>query len=53
VSARKLSIFMKWNILDEIFIFRDELMPLYQQIEKSENIAKRNISNFAEFPFRH
>ncbi len=38
---------MKWKILDEILIFRYELMPMYQRIEKSENIAKRNISNFA------
>ena len=49
VSARKLSIFKKWNILDEIFIFWNELMLVYQRIEKGENIAKRNISNFVEF----
>jgi ribonuclease HII len=28
-------------------------MPKHQRFEKNENIAKRNISSFEEFPFRH
>ncbi len=36
---RKVSIFIKRIVLDEIFIFRDSLIPEYQRIEKNENIA--------------
>ncbi len=35
---RKVSIFIKRIVLDEIFIFRDSLMSEYQRIEKNENI---------------
>jgi len=33
------AIFTKRVILDEIFIFRDSLMPEYQLIDENENIA--------------
>jgi len=36
---RKVAIFTKRVILDEIFIFRDSLMPEYQLIDENENIA--------------
>ena len=39
---RKVAIFTKRVILDEIFTFRDSLMPEYQLIDENENIAKRD-----------
>ena len=53
MPIRKLSIFIKRIVFDEIFIFRDFEMPVYQKIEKDENIAKTNFFNFAEFSYRH
>ncbi len=35
--------------MDEIFIFRDSLIPEYQRIEKNENIAERNFFDFQTF----
>jgi len=36
-------------ILDEIFIFRDTVMPEHQLIEENENIAKRDFFDFVSF----
>ncbi len=46
---RKQAIFTKRVDLDEIFIFRDSVMPEYQLIEKNENIAKRSFFDFVCF----
>ncbi len=46
---QKVSTFIKRIVLDEIFIFRDSLMPEYQRIEKNENIAERNFFDFQTF----
>ncbi len=46
---RKVSILIKRIVLDEIFIFRDLLMPEYQRIEKNENISERNFFDFQTF----
>ncbi len=46
---RKVLILIKRIVLDEIFIFRDSLMPDYQRIEKNENIAERNFFDFHTF----
>jgi len=46
---RKQAIFTKRVVLDEIFIFRYSVMPEYQLIEKSENIARRNFFDFVCF----
>jgi len=48
---------IKWNILDEIFGFRNSVMPVRQLVgvpehqcfEKMKNIAKRNIFGFVSF----
>jgi len=39
-------IFTKWNFLDEIYIFRDSLMPYYQRIEKDGKVAKKTFLIF-------
>jgi len=36
-------------IWDEIFIFRDLVMPEHQLIEGNENIAKRDFFDFVSF----
>ncbi len=46
---RKLTSFIKWAILDEIFILRDSEMPEYQLIEENEKIAKRVFFDFVSF----
>ncbi len=46
---RKVSIFIKRIVLDEIFIFRDSLIPEYQRISKNENITERNFFDFQTF----
>ena len=46
---RKVAIFTKRVILDEIFIFRDSLMPEYQLIDENENIAERDFFWFEDF----
>ncbi len=46
---RKLAAFKKWTILDEIFLFRNSMMPEQQWIEKMENTAKRYILGVREF----
>ena len=46
---RKVAIFTKRVVLDEIFIFRDSLMPEYQLIDENENIAKRGFFGLRTF----
>jgi len=46
---RKQAIFTKRVIMDEIFIFRDSVMPEYQLIEKNENTAIRSFFDFVCF----
>ncbi len=46
---RKLADCKKQVILDEIFYFRNSVMPEHQCIEKMKNIAKRTILCFREF----
>ncbi|MCF6352077.1 MAG: hypothetical protein L3J06_03610, partial [Cyclobacteriaceae bacterium] len=36
-------------VLDEIFIFRNSVMPEYQLVEKTENIAKRDFFDCVSF----
>ena len=45
----KQAIFTKGVDMDEIFIFRDPVMPEYQLIEKNENNAKRSFFDFVCF----
>ncbi len=40
---------MKLVILDEIFIFKNSVMPRYQLVEENENIAKRNFFDCVSF----
>jgi hypothetical protein len=47
--VKEQAIFIKRVILDEIYIFQYSVMPLYQLIEKNENIAKRNFFKFVCF----
>jgi hypothetical protein len=47
--VKEQAIFIKRVILDNIKIFSYSVMPFYQQIEKNENIAKRNFFEFACF----
>ncbi len=46
---RKLTYFIKLVILDDIFIFRNSVMPGYQLVEKNENIAKRDFFDCVSF----
>ncbi len=46
---RKLTYFIKLVILDEIFIFRNLVMPEHQLVEKIENIAKRDFFDYVSF----
>ena len=46
---RKQMISRKRVILDEIFIFRDSVIPKHQLIEQSENIAQKNFFSFVCF----
>ncbi len=46
---RKLTYFIKSVILDEIFIFRNSVMPGYQLVEKNENVAKRDFFDCVSF----
>ncbi len=46
---RKLTYFIKLVILDEIFIFRNSMIPEHQLVEKTENIAKRNFFDCVSF----
>ena len=48
-SLRKVAIFTKRVILDEIFIFRDSLIPEYQLIDENENIAERDFFGLRTF----
>ena len=48
-QLQKVAIFTKRVILDEIFIFRDSLMPEYQLIDENENIAKRGFFGLRTF----
>jgi hypothetical protein len=46
---RKVRIIRKWNILDDIFIFRTSVMPEHQGVENNGNIAKRAVSRYYDF----
>ncbi len=46
---RKLTYFIKLVISDEIFIFRNSVMPEHQLVEKTENIAKRDFFDCVSF----
>ncbi len=46
---RKLTYFIKLVILDEIFIFRNSVMPGHQLVEENKNIAKRNFFDCVSF----
>ncbi len=46
---RKLRYFIKLAILDDIFIFRNSVMPGHQLVEKNKNIAKRNFFDCVSF----
>jgi len=46
---RKVADCQKWSNLDEIFSFRNLVMPEHQRIEKRENIAKRDILGLRDF----
>ncbi len=46
---RKLTYFIKLVILDDIFIFRNSLMPGHQLVSKNENIAKRDFFDCVSF----
>ncbi len=46
---RKLRYFIKLVILDEIFIFRNSVMPGHQLVEENKNIAKRNFFDCVSF----
>ncbi len=45
----KLTFFRKRIVLDEIYIFRDSVMPEYQRVEKNVKFAKRNFFDFVSF----
>jgi hypothetical protein len=51
-SLRKVADYQKWNTLDEIFLFRDSVMPAHQWIEKRGYIAKCNILGLRDFSAR-
>ncbi len=46
---RKLTYFIKLVILDDIFIFRNSVMPGHQLVEKNKNLAKRGFFDCVSF----